>query len=539
MGVVGGGEIVVAGIQNVGARAVGVIAGDIALVDVHGNDLGGAGGQLARLAEADQSDGGLLDTVLLVIVGVGALHVELHGALARDCAGVRDLDSDGVNVQRVVVIDGHIAELEIGVAQAIAEGVGHDVAVGVVACVAVAGDEVLVAGLVVLVAHIDAFLVDHVGLSLGGHIAALNITLIGNGGKVPHSGGAVVIIAVGIHQTAGGVDLACQDLGHGVDAGDAHVTDPEGGVDVVLVVLEEIDLQGVGRVDEDDDLFDLTVLLHLGQVGQHVLLVLVQSQVVNLAVGKVGTLTANAGQGDDSGITVLGHAVFHVVGVDVPGSLGGGGTGRSNRAAIAAGIVLSSASGVEIPQGRVDGNADLFQGSAQGIGAGGINIAGAGAAVDQVRTGGGESADLGIRSQRQRIVVVHQQGCALGLDLLAEDQAVIDHFLGGIKIRGKILSAGVLVLQVPEGAAYESCNRVVELLQNDAKWDRNDHHHGADDGQNLPRRNVLALGLFVGLFQGLLLHFQIIHYLFLLVLYKTAARCGVFQNNMMQFSAAL
>ena len=539
VGIGGSGEVVVTGVEDVGAGAVGVVGSNVALVDGHADSLGSAGSQLSRFAEADEGDSGLFHTVLLVVVGVRALDVDLHSLLAGGLAGVGDLDIDGVGIVGSVILHIHIAVGKGGVAQAIAEGVSDHVAVGIIASVAAAGNEILIAGLVVFVAYVDALLIDHVAAALGRNIAALDIAFVGGGGEVPHSGGAVVIIAVGIHQTAGGVDLAGQDLGHGVDAGDAHVTDPEGGVDVVLVVLEEIDLQGVGRVDEDDDLFDLTVLLHLGQVGQHVLLVLVQSQVVNLAVGKVGTLTANTGQGDDSGITVLGNAVFHVVGVDVPGSLGGGGTGRSNRAAIVAGIVLSSAGGVEIPQGRVDGNADLFQGSAQGIGAGGINIAGAGAAVDQVRTGGGESADLGIRSQRQRIVVVHQQGCALGLDLLAEDQAVIDHFLGGIKIRGKILSAGVLVLQVPEGAAYESGNRVVELLQIDGKRDRNDHHHGADDCQNLPRRNVLTLGLFVGLFQGLLLHFQIIHYLFLLVLYKTAARCGVFQKNTMRFPGGL
>ena len=530
VGIGGGGEVVVTGVEDVGAGAVGVVGSNVALVDGHGQRLGSARLDHAGLAEADQRNGRLLNAVLLVVVGVGALDIDLHGLFARHITGVGDLDGDGVGVIGGIVADVHVADVEVGVAHAVAEGVSHDVAVGVVACVAAAGDEVLVAGLVVLVAYIDAFLIDHVGLALCGHIAALNIAFVGGGGEVPHSGGAEVVVAVGIDQAAGGVDLAGQDLGHGIDAGDAHVTDPQCGVDVVLVVLEEIDLQGVGRVDEDDDLFDLTVLLHLGQVGQHVLLVLVQSQVVNLAVGKVGTLTANTGQGDDSGITVLGNAVFHVVGVDVPGSLGGGGTGRSNRAAIVAGIVLSSAGGVEIPQGRVDGNADLFQGSAQGIGAGGINIAGAGAAVDQVRTGGGESADLGIRSQRQRIVVVHQQGCALGLDLLGQSQTVVDHLLGGVEVTGVILGVGVLVLQLPEAAAETGCHGVVELLQKDAKRDRNDHHHGADDCQNLPRRNVLTLGLFVGLFQGLLLHFQIIHYVFSLFCLNQPRSAVCFQN---------
>ena len=50
---------------------------------------------------------------------------------------------------------------------------------------------------------------------------------------------------------------------------------------------------------------------------------------------------------------------------------------------------------------------------------------------------------------------------------------------------------------------------------------------------------ICAVVMIVSIPLSILLHFQIIHYVFLLVLYKTAARCGVFQNNMMQFSAAL
>ena len=531
MGIGGGGEVVVTGVEDVGAGTVGVVGSDVALVDGHGQRLGSARLDHAGLAEADEGDSGFFHTVLLVVVGVGALDIDLHGLFAGHVAGVGDLDGDGVGVIGGIVADVHVADVEVGVAHAVAEGVGHGVAVGVVACVAVAGDEVLVAGLVVLVAHIDAFLVDHVGLSLGGHIAALDIAFVGGGGEVPHGGGAEVVVAVGIDQAAGGVDLAGQDLGHGIDAGDAHVTDPQCGVDVVLVVLEEIDLQGVGGIDQQDGLFDGAVFLHLGNVLQHSLLVLVERQIVDLAVGKVSTLAADAGQGHDSGIAVLGNAVLDLVGVDIPRHLGGDLTGGGDHAALGAGVVLAGADGVEVPQSGVDGDTDLFEGGAQGVGGGGINIAGAGAAVHEVDAAAGEGADLSVGSQRQRIVVVHQQGSALGLDLLGQSQTVVDHLLGGVEVTGVILGVGVLVLQLPEAAAETGRHGVVELLQKDAKRDRNDRHHGADDCQNLPRRNVLTLGLFVGLFQGLLLHFQIIHYLFLLVLYKTAARCGVFRGK--------
>ena len=511
MGIGGGGEVVVTGVEDVGAGAVGVVGSDIALVDGHGQRLGSARLDHAGLAEADQRNGRLLDAVFLVVVGVGALDIDLHGLFAGHGTGVGDLDGDGVGVIGGIVVDLHVADVIAGVAQAVAEGVSHGVAVGVVACVAAAGDEVLVAGLVVLVAYIDAFLINHVGLALCGHIAALNITLIGAGGEVPHGRGAVVVVAVGIDQAAGGVDLAGQDLGNSVDAGDAHVTDPQSGIDVVLVVLEEIDLQGVGGVDQHDGLFDDAVLLHLGNVLQHGLLVLVEGQIVDIAVGKVSALAANAGQGNDGGIAVLGNAVLHIVGVDIPRHLSGDLTGGGDGAALGAGVVLACADGVEVPQGGVDGHTDLLEGGAQGVGGGGINVAGAGAAVHEVDAAVGEGADLGIGSQRQRIIVVHQQGSAFSLDLLGQGQTVIDHLLSGGKVAGKILGVGVLVLQLPEGAAVKSGEAVVEFLGKHGQRHRNDHNDRTQDRQDLPRQNVLALCLFVGFFERFLLGFDLVH----------------------------
>ena len=511
VGIGGGGEVVVTGVQDVGAGAVGIVGSDVALVDGHGQGFGSARLDHTGLAEADQRNGGLLNAVLLVVVGVGALDIDLHGLFARHGTGVGDLDGDGVGVIGGIIVDLHVADVIAGVAQAVAEGVSHDVAVGVVACVAAAGDEVLVAGLVVLVAYIDAFLVDHVGLSLGGHIAALDIAFVGGGGEVPHGGGAEVVVAVGIDQAAGGVDLAGQDLGNSVDAGDAHVTDPQRGVDVVLVVLEEIDLQGVGGVDQHDGLFDDAVLLHLGNVLQHGLLVLVERQIVDIAVGKVSALAANAGEGDDGGIAVLGNAVLHIVGVDIPGHFSGDLTGGGDGAALGAGVVLACADGVEVPQGGVDGHTDLLEGSAQGVGGGGINVAGAGAAVHEVDTAVGEGADLGIGSQRQCIVVVHQQGSAFSLDLLGQGQTVVDHLLGRVEVTGVILGVGVLVLQLPEAAAEAGRHGVVELYGKHGQRHGNDHNDRTQDRQDLPRQNVLALCLFVGFFERFLLGFDLVH----------------------------
>ena len=516
-----GGEVIVTGIQNVGACAVGVKAGNVALVDGHLDGLACTGGQLGSLAEADQRHGGLLHAVGLVILGVGALNVDLHGLLTGHSAGVRDLDADVIGIVGGIILHVHIAVAEIGVGQAIAEGIGHNVAVGVVPRVAASGDKVLIAGLVVLVAYVDALLINHIGAALFGDIAALNIAVIDGGREVPHSGGAVVIVAVGIHQAAGGVHIADQNLGHGVDAGDAHIANPEGGVNVILVVLQEIDLQGIGRVDEHNNLLNLAVLLHLGQIGKQCLLILVECQIVDLAVGQVCALAADAGEGDDGGIAVVGHAVFHLIGVDVPRHLRGSRALGGNRTAACAGVVLTGTGGVEVPQRGVDGCAHLFQRGAQGVGGGSVNVAGARAAIDQVHTGGREGADLRVLGKRQGVVVVHEQGCALGLDLLAEHETVVHHLLRGSEVTGEVLCVGVLVFQLPEGTTNKRRNRVVEGGENLGKRDEYDHEHSAEDCQNLPRQHGLALGLFVGFFQRFLLCFDFVHD-FLLTVFVTA-----------------
>ena len=527
VGVVANGQVVGALGQNVGL-GVGVVelpdrqaaSGILVLLGLDLEGLGGAGVEQLGLVEGHHLDSGLLDLVLLLVVSVGGLGIDLDDGAAGDGAGVGDGHAQLIGVVCRVV--GHAVGLlvELGVGQAVTEGVSDLVVVvpgrarggpGGGVRLPLAEHAVLVAGLVVLVAYIDAFLINHVGLALCGHIAALNIAFVGGGGEVPHSGGAEVVVAVGIDQAAGGVDLAGQDLGNGVDAGDAHVTDPQRGVDVVLVVLEEIDLQGVGGVDQHDGLFDDAVLLHLGNVLQHGLLVLVERQIVDIAVGKVSALAANAGEGDDGGIAVLGNAVLHIVGVDIPRHFSGDLTGGGDGAALGAGVVLACADGVEVPQGGVDGHTDLLEGSAQGVGGGGINVAGAGAAVHEVDTAVGEGADLGIGSQRQCIVVVHQQGSAFSLDLLGQGQTVVDHLLGRVEVTGVILGVGVLVLQLPEAAAEAGRHGVVELYGKHGQRHGNDHNDRTQDRQDLPRQNVLALCLFVGFFERFLLGFDLVH----------------------------
>ena len=82
----------------------------------------------------------------------------------------------------------------------------------------------------------------------------------------------------------------------------------------------------------------------------------------------------------------------------------------------------------------------------------------------------------------------------------------------------------------PEAAAKAGSHGIVELCGQYGQRHGNDHNDRTEDRQDFPQRNVLTLGLFVGLFQGLLLHFQIIHYVFSLFCLNQPRRAVCFQN---------
>ena len=199
VGVSGGGQVVVAGIQNVGARAVGVKAGQLTPVHRHGDGLTLAGLEQAGLAKAHQLHGGLFHAVFPVVVGVGGLCVDLHRLLAGHIAGVGDTNRHKVLIPVTVILHIEIGVFKAGVGQSVAEGERHHAVVIKVARVAGAHDGVLIAGLIVFVADVDALVINHVGAGIGGNFAAL-VPRIGDGSEVAHGGGGEVVVAVGIHQ---------------------------------------------------------------------------------------------------------------------------------------------------------------------------------------------------------------------------------------------------------------------------------------------------------------------------------------------------
>ena len=275
MGGSGNREVVVAVVEDVGLGVVGVVGGELTLGDLDGELLGGTGLEELGLLVALELDGSLLQAVGAVVVGVGALDVDECSVLAGDGAGVRDRHVDGEVVGALV--DAEVGVLEAGVAQAGAEGVRHKLGVVEVAGVALAENLVLVAGLIVAIAHIDALDVDVlvapvVTVELGGRpLVALGGDLRKHVGRdlgevgvdvaeVGHGGNSLVVLVDGVGQATGGVHLAGEDVneyrgageGRGI-AGGRDVAEPQQRVDSVgpgAILPADV----VGRGHEHDHL---------------------------------------------------------------------------------------------------------------------------------------------------------------------------------------------------------------------------------------------------------------------------------------------
>ena len=449
---VGHGKEVVASLEDVGLGLVGIVVGELGLLDVHGHVLGGAGGDEVGLLVAHELDGGHLDAVLAVVVGVGLLEVDGDGVLALHGAGV---GHGHLDVKAVVGLgDAHALVVEGGVGQTVGEGIGHVGAVVEVAGVALAQDLVLVAGLIVAGAHVDALGVHVVaapvgalvvgGLPLVDHALDLVGLAVGQAGEVGvdhaevgHHGVEGVVLIDGVGQLAGGVDLAGEHLHqrvHGV------VTLVHGEVGVVVGAGPHHGVHGVGpgailpagsvgQGEEDDHLGEGTRAAKLGHAVEHVLLLLGEGQVVAIdaaAVLVVGSLAAATAQGDD------GHArgaVEHARSLDVsPGVLVDGHVGH-------VGVAVLQAVGVELPAGVVEVEAGALPGLVHGL--------------DVLRRGVAEDHDLAVgRSQREcRVLVLEKDGALahdVGIELVLVGGELLLALLGVLVVALEVLHvAGV------------------------------------------------------------------------------------------------
>ena len=510
MGTVAAGEVIVARIQDIGAHTVGVIGAHLLFGHIHGEGDGLPGGHVLLL-EAHQLHCGLLDAVGLVVLGVGGLHIDLHHLAAIHVRGVGHVHSDS----ELVPVLGHgvVGVLKGAVAQAVAEGEGHSLVVVEITRVALTQHHVLIPGLVVAVADVDALLVSHIILVVGAFESQAFGRSIGvtGGVGVLDGGGGQIVIAVGVHQLAGGVHRAIEQVADGVDAALANLAYPEAGVHAVVgtahVGVQEVHLHRVGHIEQDDDLLQIAALLELGQLAQQVLLLLGELENVAVAVpgavpGKVRALAAHTGDHKDGGIAVLFDAVPLPAAVGAQRDLVGGVLGVVKNVVVqaagrlGAAIVLARALGVEGPHGGVDGEAVVLQGLLQGLGIVGFHPAGAGAAVDKPGGVDAGQGDLRAGGQGQGIVPVQHQDGAPRYDAL-HDLLTLLHLLVAGEVR---LKPGLAFVADGLGALrpQHHVDDALIVVGDGGSHHEQDEEQGKYDGQRGPETFALHLCLRFG-----------------------------------------
>ena len=282
MRVVADGEVIGARIHHKGLGAFIVVAGEVGKVYVEDDRLAGAACELVRLFIVDELDGRFFHAAL----GVRGLRVQLHHRFARSAARVGDGHFHGGGL--LIGCDLHVAQLllEGGVREAVTEGIGNFVAVvpstgscgravvgggghiGArrgIGCAAVAFDDVGIAGLIIAVAGVDAFRLDEVRVDVfvARVVGFVRPHDLGAGlcaAVVPHGGSERRVDRVHVAEVPGRSGLALQDGGDGLKAVHAGIADPHDGVDIG-VVFQGLDLEGAGRVEQDDDLVKVRLRL--------------------------------------------------------------------------------------------------------------------------------------------------------------------------------------------------------------------------------------------------------------------------------------
>ena len=266
--------------------------------------------------------------------------------LAGHVAGVGHGHVDGEGVR--ALLDREVGVGKGGVGHARAKRVGHDLGVIEVTGVALAQNLILVAGLVVAIAHIDALGVDVlvapviavelVGgplVAVGRHLVQDRLGDLGEIGvdaaEVGHSGNGLVVLVNGVGKAAGGVDGTGQDIDEhrgagkrrGV-AGGGDVAKPQQRINGVRpLAVGPADVVGSGHAN--DHLREGAGTAHLGDAVEHLLLFGGKGQVVvvlvPLGVATLVVTAADEDQGDAVGVSkeARGLDVRPGVLVDLPG----------------------------------------------------------------------------------------------------------------------------------------------------------------------------------------------------------------------------
>ena len=352
-----------------------------------------------------------------------------------------------------------------------AEGVDNLGVVVEVAGVALAEDRVLVAGLVVLVAHVDALGVAHV-VVLGEVAVGVDVLVVA---EVLRGGRAEGVGGEGVDGAAARVDVAREDAGervHAVGAGGGH---EQAGADV-RELRKPVEFHDHGGVDEHDAVVEVVVDvlqdLELGRIGLEVVLDLVLSGVGVVVHGarRVAALARHALHDEDRR-RVLG-------GVEHARALHDGdralvepevlGVAEAHRAR-ALDVVLAGALGVELLQRRVRTEAVGLEGGVErGARGGRAARCRSQHALRAAERAGvrAKEAELRALGQRQGVAVVLREDHALG------GEATVEVLLGVLDRLAVVVGLAVVEvkpcgvqLRVVPGLAVAAQERIVHAAE--------------------------------------------------------------------------
>ena len=464
-------EVVVAGIEDPGALGsvcldcVLIVGSNIFCIEIDRDGLACAGFQSSGLAEADKLDRSLLNTAR----DVRSLRIELNHALARDGTGVGDLH-DSLALAADVELDALKLLLEGGVGFAVAERVSD--LRGIVPCalgseharrtvgVALAEDRILVAGLIVLVADIDAFGLDDVPVALVvARIDRAVSDIVEEEAEVLHRRSGRGIRRIGVGDVAGRVHRTGDDVSHAAEAVSARKARPYDGGDG-RIILKVRDFHRDVRVQDDDD---LAVGVGLGQLDHGFLIVgkshraleVVAVRVFHRGDSVVGSLGAVAGEEYDRSRIL--RCIEDVLGVEVCGRLADHvavsrlkhrpeyrdqGMSRNflpEKCSLAA-IAVSCAAAVQAEQFFIEGNTVLLQRVDQGDGRLPRTCIDGSRGSDQTSVSGCKRVKapdgdlLACRVERKRTVVLKEDGSFLG-DLACKSFLCVDDIFHGREFR--------------------------------------------------------------------------------------------------------
>ena len=423
MRAIAGCKVVVSGINNVGLCAVCIVSTHFTFGNgnIDGNGLTCRNGDFFK---TDQFDGSFFNAIFTVIVRIGRLHIDLDSLAPIDGTGIGDVD--GKHEIIAGFLHGQAVINKVSIGQTIAKGISHSGGIVVIANIGVAENFVLITRLIIAVSDIDAFLIGDIILVVGSLERKSGLSRVGVRGRasILNSGAGQIIVAVGIHQLAAGVDRAVQQVADGFDTRLPNFTHPHTGIHTVVHAanrrFKEVQFNRIGTIEQNNDLFDLTSVFHLSQLCQKVALFLAQREHIAITIAdsvprNVGALTADTRDDHNGGITVISDGVPFSIRVSRHRNFVDGkvcvieDVVVQTSGILFAAIVFACTGGVKIPHSRVDRETVIFQCILQCHSSRGVHATRTRTAIDEIHAVLADESHFAALCQWQSILAIQHQ----------------------------------------------------------------------------------------------------------------------------------